>query len=176
MRSPFDSFWPSDTAFGALWSRSRYWRSRRAAIHKTGWLAYPPLSGILHSPDVGVDYYIWSLQIAGVGTLLSGVNLIAYSGFPEGRGAQLDFVPMDSMGFRDVAKRMKWKVKGPKRCFIIEGDDRIGACADVLGKLAAAKVNVVAMDAVAAGSGRWGAILWVAPRDVKKAAGVLGAM
>ncbi|MDI1260645.1 cytochrome o ubiquinol oxidase subunit I [Aquabacterium sp.] len=44
---------------------------------KTGWLAYPPLSGILHSPDVGVDYYIWSLQIAGVGTLLSGINLLA---------------------------------------------------------------------------------------------------
>ncbi|MDL9998665.1 cytochrome o ubiquinol oxidase subunit I [Variovorax sp. J22P240] len=44
---------------------------------RTGWLAYPPLSGIEFSPDVGVDYYIWSLQIAGVGTLLSGVNLIA---------------------------------------------------------------------------------------------------
>ncbi|HEX8885421.1 MAG TPA: cytochrome o ubiquinol oxidase subunit I [Noviherbaspirillum sp.] len=44
---------------------------------RTGWLAYPPLSGILASPDVGVDYYIWSLQLAGVGTLLSGVNLIA---------------------------------------------------------------------------------------------------
>ena len=43
---------------------------------RTGWLAYPPLSGILASPGVGVDYYIWSLQIAGVGTLLSGVNLI----------------------------------------------------------------------------------------------------
>ncbi len=43
---------------------------------KTGWLAYPPLSGIDYSPDVGVDYYIWALQIAGVGTLLSGVNLI----------------------------------------------------------------------------------------------------
>ena len=43
---------------------------------KTGWLAYPPLSGIDYSPDVGVDYYIWSLQIAGVGTLLSGVNLL----------------------------------------------------------------------------------------------------
>ncbi|AMP00079.1 cytochrome o ubiquinol oxidase, subunit I [Collimonas arenae] len=43
---------------------------------RTGWLAYPPLSGILGSPDVGVDYYIWALQIAGVGTLLSGVNLI----------------------------------------------------------------------------------------------------
>jgi cytochrome o ubiquinol oxidase subunit 1 len=44
---------------------------------RTGWLAYPPLSGIAYSPDVGVDYYIWSLQIAGVGTLLSGINLIA---------------------------------------------------------------------------------------------------
>ena len=44
---------------------------------RTGWLAMPPLSGIAYSPDVGVDYYIWALQIAGVGTLLSGVNLIA---------------------------------------------------------------------------------------------------
>ncbi|MBV9653159.1 MAG: cytochrome o ubiquinol oxidase subunit I [Acetobacteraceae bacterium] len=44
---------------------------------RTGWLAYPPLSELDYSPDVGVDYYIWSLQIAGVGTLLSGVNLIA---------------------------------------------------------------------------------------------------
>jgi len=43
---------------------------------RTGWLAFPPLSGILASPDVGVDYYIWSLQVAGVGTLLSGVNLV----------------------------------------------------------------------------------------------------
>ncbi|WP_343715109.1 cytochrome o ubiquinol oxidase subunit I [Inquilinus sp.] len=44
---------------------------------KTGWLAYPPLSGIAYSPDVGVDYYIWGLQVAGIGTLLSGVNLVA---------------------------------------------------------------------------------------------------
>ncbi|HZY19394.1 MAG TPA: cytochrome o ubiquinol oxidase subunit I [Ramlibacter sp.] len=44
---------------------------------RTGWLAYPPLSGILQSPDVGVDYYLWSLQIAGVGTTLSGINLVA---------------------------------------------------------------------------------------------------
>jgi cytochrome o ubiquinol oxidase subunit 1 len=43
---------------------------------QTGWLAYPPLSGIAYSPNVGVDYYIWSLQIAGVGTTLSGINLI----------------------------------------------------------------------------------------------------
>ena len=44
---------------------------------QTGWLAYPPLSGLSYSPGVGVDYYIWALQIAGVGTTLSGINLIA---------------------------------------------------------------------------------------------------
>jgi cytochrome o ubiquinol oxidase subunit 1 len=43
---------------------------------QTGWLAYPPLSGIEYSSGVGVDYYIWALQIAGVGTLLSGINLL----------------------------------------------------------------------------------------------------
>ena len=43
---------------------------------RTGWLAYPPLSNIGYSPDVGVDYYIWALQVAGVGTTLSGINLI----------------------------------------------------------------------------------------------------
>jgi cytochrome o ubiquinol oxidase subunit I len=42
---------------------------------KTGWLAYPPLSELAYSPGVGVDYYLWSLQISGVGTLLSGINL-----------------------------------------------------------------------------------------------------
>ena len=41
---------------------------------QTGWLAYPPLSGHQYSPGVGVDYWIWSLQISGIGTLLTGVN------------------------------------------------------------------------------------------------------
>ncbi|ANV25431.1 cytochrome o ubiquinol oxidase subunit I [Rhizobium pusense] len=44
---------------------------------KTGWLAYPPLSGADYSPGVGVDYYIWGLQVAGIGTTLSGINLVA---------------------------------------------------------------------------------------------------
>jgi cytochrome o ubiquinol oxidase subunit 1 len=44
---------------------------------RTGWLAFPPLSESAYSPDVGVDYYIWGLQVAGLGTLLSGVNLVA---------------------------------------------------------------------------------------------------
>ncbi|CAB3651499.1 MAG: cytochrome o ubiquinol oxidase subunit I [Achromobacter sp.] len=42
----------------------------------TGWLAYPPLSGLDYSPSVGVDYYIWALQISGLGTTLSGINFI----------------------------------------------------------------------------------------------------
>ncbi len=41
---------------------------------KTGWLAYPPLSELAYSPGVGVDYYLWSLQISGLGTLLAGIN------------------------------------------------------------------------------------------------------
>ncbi|WAS99950.1 cytochrome o ubiquinol oxidase subunit I [Rouxiella chamberiensis] len=44
---------------------------------QTGWLAYPPLSGKVYSPGVGVDYWIWSLQISGIGTLLTGVNFFA---------------------------------------------------------------------------------------------------
>jgi len=65
------SFWM--TTFGAALVMASLFVGEFA---RTGWLAYPPLSGILGSPDVGVDYYIWALQIAGVGTLLSGINLI----------------------------------------------------------------------------------------------------
>src|SRR3954449_2871941 len=43
---------------------------------RTGWMGYPPLSGLAFSPDEGVDYYLWSLQISGIGTLLTGVNFV----------------------------------------------------------------------------------------------------
>jgi cytochrome o ubiquinol oxidase subunit 1 len=43
---------------------------------RTGWLAYPPLSELAYSPGVGVDYYLWSLQISGLGTLLAGINMV----------------------------------------------------------------------------------------------------
>ena len=66
------SFWM--TTFGAMLTMASLFVGEFA---RTGWLAFPPLSGIMASPDVGVDYYIWSLQVAGVGTTLSGVNLIA---------------------------------------------------------------------------------------------------
>lgn len=105
----------------------------------------------------------------------AGVNLLAYSGFPAGRRAQLDFVPEDPTAFKQAARQAKWKVKGPKRGFLIQGEDRVGACAEILDKLAAAKINVTAMDAVSAGAGRYGAILWVKPAAFKKAATVLAA-
>jgi hypothetical protein len=102
----------------------------------------------------------------------AGVDLVAFSGFPEGRRGQLDFIPADVSAFKTVAKANKWKLVGPKRVFLIQGDDRVGAVADIVGILADAKINVIAIDAVCA-DGRYGALCWVAPRDVKKAAQAL---
>jgi cytochrome o ubiquinol oxidase subunit I len=44
---------------------------------KTGWVAYPPLTELEFSPGVGVDHYLWALQISGVGTLMTGINFVA---------------------------------------------------------------------------------------------------
>ena len=130
-----------------------------------------------------VDYYYATVpDKPGEGSRIlgilrdSGVNLLAFSGFPEGRRSQLDFIPVDGSAFLGVAKAAKIKLSRPKKVFLVSGDDRVGAVADVCGKLAAAKVNITAVDAVCAGAGRFGAILWVKPRDVKKAAKVLGMM
>ena len=128
-----------------------------------------------------VDYYYMQVvQKVGEGARIlralkdAGVNLVAFSGFPEGRRAQLDFIPADAAAFKTAAKANKWKVVGPKRGFLIQGDDRVGVVADIVGKLADAKINIIAIDAICA-DGRYGCLCWVAPRDVKKAAQVLGA-
>jgi cytochrome o ubiquinol oxidase subunit I len=65
------SFWL--TASGALLINLSLFIGNFA---RTGWVNYPPLSELAYSPDVGVDYYLWSLQIAGIGTLLAGINLV----------------------------------------------------------------------------------------------------
>jgi len=59
-----------------------------------GWLAYPPLSGIEYSPGVGVDYWIWALQIAGVGSLLSGINFMVTIFKLRAPGMTLMKIPM----------------------------------------------------------------------------------
>lgn len=129
-----------------------------------------------------VDYfYISAPNKAGEGaralTTLkdADVNLLAFSGFPRGRRAQMDFVPADPAAFKQAAKKAKWKVVGPKRGFLVQGDDRVGAIADLLERLGSAKINVTAIDAVSITDGRYGAIFWVAPNDVKKTAALLGA-
>ncbi len=104
----------------------------------------------------------------------AGINLLAFTGFPRGRKAQIDFVPEDGEAFKAAAKAAKLKLQARKTVFLVQGDDRRGAVADILKMLADAKINVTAIDAVSAGMGRYGAILWVKPTDVSKAAKALG--
>lgn len=103
----------------------------------------------------------------------SGINLLAFSGFPSGRRAQLDLIPVDPKALTQVARKAGWKLSSKKTGFLIQGEDRVGAMADVLEKLAHAKINVTAVDAICSGEGRYGAILWVKPADTKKAAKAL---
>jgi hypothetical protein len=105
----------------------------------------------------------------------AGINLLAFSGFPKGRRSQLDFIPADPAAFVKVAKKAGWKLSAKKSGFLIQGEDRPGAVADILAKLADAKINVTAVDAVCAGADQYGAILWVKPPDLKRAAKALGA-
>lgn len=105
----------------------------------------------------------------------AGINLLAFSGFPKGRRTQLDFIPADPAALVKAAKGAGWKLSAKKIGFLIQGKDRPGAVADILAKLADAKINVTAVDAVCAGADRYGAILWVKPPDLKRAAKALGA-
>jgi hypothetical protein len=105
----------------------------------------------------------------------AGVNLLAFSGFPRGRRAQLDFIPDDARAFVKAAKEAGIRLGQKKTCFLIQGVDKPGAMADILSRLAYAKINVTALDGVSAGEGRYGAILWVKPPDVAKTAKILRA-
>ena len=126
-------------------------------------------------------FYVEAANQAGAGAMYlktlrdEGVNLLAFSGFPAGRKAQIDFIPEDTASFRAAAKKNKWKLSARKTVFLVQGDDRLGAIHEVIGKLAAAKISMTALDAVTAGAGRYGAMFWVKPRDVAKAARILGA-
>lgn len=109
------------------------------------------------------------------GLAKAGVNLLAFTGFPNGRNSQVDFIPANPTTFLAVARGMKLKLRGKKTGFLIRGGDQRGAIARVMTKLAHAKINVTAVDAVTAGAGRFGAILWVKQSDVNRAARALGA-
>ena len=106
----------------------------------------------------------------------SGVNLLAYLGFPSGDGqSQLDLVPEDPEALRGALEQRGVTLSEAKHALLVQGDDRVGAVADTTAALAEASINVTAAAAVGAGSGRYGMILWVAPADYEKAAAALGA-
>ena len=115
-------------------------------------------------------------ELAGILAPLrdAGVNLMAVHAFPRNRRTQVDVVPEDPTAFKNVAKVHKFKMQGPKMCLLVDGDDRPGALADLTDRLGSARINITAVTGLCAGQGRFGAILWVKPRDVKKAAKVFG--
>jgi hypothetical protein len=128
-----------------------------------------------------VDYYAVRLaDRPGTGASALGVfrrarvALEAVHAFPEGRGCQLDLVPTRRAAFLRAARAGKLRTSGRKRALLIEGDDRTGVLAGVLDEIAAAGVNLTAVTGVRAGKGRFGAILWVKPRDLRRAAKALG--
>ena len=129
-----------------------------------------------------VDYYYTTTpDKPGEGAQLLRVlrdartNLLALSAFPSQRKTQVDFVPSDSAAFLAAAKAAKIKLSRPKKALLVQGDDRVGAIHEILAKLASAKINVTSTQGITAGGGRYGAILWVDQKDVKKAATALGA-
>jgi hypothetical protein len=129
-----------------------------------------------------VDYfYVMVSNTAGQGAKVlkglaaEGVNLLAFSGFPSGRQGQLDLIPESSAKLRRAAKKLGLKLSVKKTGFLYRGKDKVGAMTAVLQKLSDARINLTAMDAVTSGDGRFGAIFWVKPKAVAKAARVLGA-
>src|SRR5258708_39883041 len=105
-----------------------------------------------------------------------GVGMVAFSGFRQGKKkSQIVFVPEDAKAFRKLAKKMGLDISKTKTGFLLQGEDKTGALSRVFGRPAKKKINVTAIDAVASGAGRYGAVLWVKQKHVKKAAKALGA-
>ena len=106
----------------------------------------------------------------------SGVNLVAYSGFPGKTGSsQVDLVPVKMSALRQVARKQGWRLSKVKKGFVIQATDTVGAVHRHIQKLADARINIVAAAGVAAGKRRYGMILWVRPKDYARASRALGA-
>ncbi len=103
------------------------------------------------------------------------VNLLACGGLPARDGsARVYFVPENTESFRRAMGNLGFRLGEPERAFLVQGGDRIGALADVLGKIAGKEINIVEMNAVSAGAGRWGMMLRVSAPDYERAAQAFG--
>ena len=106
----------------------------------------------------------------------AGINFIALWGYARiGGKATLEFIPENGAAFVAAAKNSKLRLSKKQTAFYVQGDDRPGAIADLLAKLAAAKISVGALQAVGAGAGRYGAVIFLPQAAVGKAAKALGA-
>jgi hypothetical protein len=103
-----------------------------------------------------------------------GVNLLAMSAFPDERGSQVDLVPESAAELKAAARAIGVELEAAKKGFLVQGKDRVGVLTKILAKLGEEKINVTAIDAVSSGK-RFGAIFWVKPMDVSRAAKLLGA-
>ena len=104
------------------------------------------------------------------------VNLLALTAFPIGEGkSQIDLIPDDPEVLKDAAADANISLVGPKKAFLLQGEDRIGALYDVHLKLSNAGINIYACNGVVDGKGRFGYVIWVAPDDFDEASKVLRA-
>ena len=104
----------------------------------------------------------------------AGVNLVAVHAFPSGGAAQFDLVAEDSAALEQAATQAGLQLSPKKSALLVQGDDRPGAVVALLEKLGNEGINVTALDAVVAGGGRFGGLIWVDQNDVDRAARVLG--
>ena len=102
------------------------------------------------------------------------VNLHALTAFPLDEGqSQIDLFPTEPELLKEAAKDAKIDLVGPKKAFLLQGEDRIGALYDFHLKLANAGLNIYACNGVVDGTGRFGYVIWVDPADFDEASKVL---
>lgn len=104
-----------------------------------------------------------------------GVNLLAFTGIPVGPVlTQLTLFPEDPASLADSAKRASINLDGPHYALLVQGDDHLGALADIHEKLYEANVNVYASSGVSDGRGSFGYLLYVRPDEFERAVAALG--
>jgi hypothetical protein len=129
-----------------------------------------------------IDYYYAVVDdMPGEGyRILAGlqdrdISLVAFTAFPLGDGrAQLDMVPADDEKFRKAASALAISMTGPRKAFLVQGDDNVGMLANIHRKLADNDINAYAANGVCDDKGGFGYILWVKQEQFEKAAKALG--
>jgi hypothetical protein len=130
-----------------------------------------------------VDYYVGTIpHKVGEGAKAlktftdAGINLTGFLGYPKtARNAEVIFIVDEKMpALAGIAKKAGLMLGKKQRGFFVNGEDRPGAVTEMVTKLSAASINIVSVHALCAGAGRYGALVVVDPKDLRKAAKALG--